>query len=70
MVSIIMRQWILFTLSPSFLSVSSSMRQHADIQGCVSCLFHSVSATRLAHCFSGGIVFCLWQVPGGRHNRG
>jgi putative restriction endonuclease len=28
-VSIIMRQWILFTLSPSFLSVSSSMRQHA-----------------------------------------
>jgi hypothetical protein len=28
MVSIIMRQWILFTLSPSFLSVSSSMRQH------------------------------------------
>jgi hypothetical protein len=35
MVSIIMRQWILFTLSPSFLSVSSSMRQHAggDVRG-------------------------------------
>jgi hypothetical protein len=30
MVSIIMRQWILFTLSPSFLSVSSSMRQHVS----------------------------------------
>jgi hypothetical protein len=24
----------------------------------------------IAHRFSGGIVFCLWQVPRGRHNRG